>query len=425
MTRIASLRDHWAELSAMLDEALALAPEQRAAWLAALDGPRKAHAATLSGLLAGSPGVETDELLSSLPSFLDADDDEPAPGEPKPDDTVGPYRLLSLLGQGGMGAVWLAERVDQMPRRKIALKLPYIGWAPGLAQRMARERDILASLEHPHIARLYDAGVDALGRPYLALEYVDGTPIDRWCHDRNASLAERLRLLLQVASAVAHAHTRLVVHRDLKPSNILVDADGQVRLLDFGIARLIEGEGSEPLTRAGAAPLTPDYASPEQMQGRPAGTPSDVYSLGVVAYELLAGKRPYRLDGAARESAAGLAQALLATDVAPPSRAASDAERARSLRGDLDAIVGKALKKDPDERYPTVAAFADDLRRHLAHEPVSAQPDRFAIARSASSRATRCRSPPPPRSSSRSSPAPVSRSGRRARRGSKRRAPRR
>ena len=377
MSRFASLRDHWAELSALLDEALALPAGQREAWLAALDGPRKAHVGTLSGLLAAAPGVETDSLLSALPHFV-VDDGKAGPAGPAADDLVGPYRLLSPLGQGGMGSVWLAERTDGMPKRKVALKLPYIGWAPGLAQRLARERDILASLEHPHIARLYDAGLDALGRPYLALEYVDGTPIDRWCTEHHAPLAERLRLLLQVASAVAHAHTRLVVHRDLKPSNILVDGNGDVRLLDFGVARLIEGEGSEPLTRAGIAPLTPDYASPEQMLGRPAGTPSDVYSLGVVAYELLAGDRPYRLNGTVRQDASRLAEALLATEVAPPSRTVSDPDRARRLRGDLDAIVGKALKKDPDERYPTVTAFADDIRRHLAHEPVAAQPDRFA-----------------------------------------------
>jgi len=163
---------------------------------------------------------------------------------------IGPYRLLSPLGQGGMGSVWLAERTDGHPRRKIALKLPHVGWAPGLAARLARERDILASLEHPNIARLYDAGVDPLGRPYLALEYVDGTPIDHYCTAHSLSLRERLALVLQVAAAVAHAHTRLVVHRDLKPSNILVTESGSVRLLDFGIAKLLHDGGEATETHA-------------------------------------------------------------------------------------------------------------------------------------------------------------------------------
>jgi serine/threonine-protein kinase len=275
-----------------------------------------------------------------------------------------------------MGSVWLAERADSIPKRKVALKLPHLGWAPGLAERVERERDIVASLEHPHIARLYDAGLDALGRPYLALEYVDGTPIDRYAAEHRLTVPDRLRLFLQVAEAVAHAHAHLVVHRDLKPSNILVTGQGDVRLLDFGIAKLLEdsdtaAEESE-LTRAGGRALTPEYASPEQVRGEAIGTASDVYSLGVVAYELLTGKRPYTLG---KEGMHGLAEAIDTADVPLASRACDDTATRKQLAGDLDAILNKALKKLPSERYATVAAFADDVRRHLADEPVVARPD--------------------------------------------------
>src|SRR5450432_397664 len=305
------LHSDWPALSALLDEAMALPASERSAWLAALAGERSALRETLARLLEAATGVETDELLDVLPRFgAPADEGGDPLAAPAPDDAVGPYRLLSELGRGGMGAVWLAERADAQPRRKIALKLPHIGWAPGLAARLARERDILASLEHPNIARLYDAGVDQFGRPYLALEYVDGVPIDRYCQSRALPLRARLQLVRQVAAAVGHAHARLVVHRDLKPSNILVTASGEVRLLDFGIAKLLQDDDTSDatdLTRQSGRALTPDYASPEQIRGETIGTPSDVYSLGVVAYELLAQVRPYRLKATA---GGGLAEAI-------------------------------------------------------------------------------------------------------------------
>ncbi|MEO8312322.1 MAG: protein kinase [Caldimonas sp.] len=278
-----------------------------------------------------------------------------------------------------MGTVWLAERIDGQPRRKVALKLPHLGWAPGFAERLARERDILASLEHANIARLYDAGVDQLGRPYLALEYVAGTPIDRYCKEHALPLRQRLNLVLQIAAAVAHAHTRLVVHRDLKPSNILVTAGGEVRLLDFGIAKLLQDGGggqATELTQFAGQALTPDYASPEQIRGEPIGTASDVYSLGVVSYELLTGSRPYSLKGS---GASGLAEAIAGIEAPPASRAAlADPMLARQLSGDIDAIVNKALKKEVAERYASVEAFAQDIERHLAHQPVQAQADSLA-----------------------------------------------
>ena len=363
----------WPAISRRLDEALALAPAERSTWLDALDEGDSIKA-KLRQLLSEAGDVESGDFLGTLPKLAlgpaaaGGDDGAVAGG------TIGPYRLLTELGQGGMGTVWLAERVDGQPRRKIALKLPHVGWAPGLAARLARERDILASLEHPNIARLYDAGVDPLGRPYLALEYVDGTPIDRHCAAHSLSLRERLALLLQVAAAVAHAHTRLVVHRDLKPSNILVTEGGGVRLLDFGIAKMLQEEGGDAteLTAATGRVLTPDYASPEQIRGETIGTASDVYSLGVVAYELLAQVRPYHLP---RSGALSLVEAIAEAEPPPASRVALDAAAKRQLNGDLDAILNKVLKKSTAERYPTIEAFAADIERHLRGEPVQARPN--------------------------------------------------
>jgi len=376
VTPLSQLADDWPAINQLLDEALALAPDQRQDWLAALPSPHAALKDTLAGLLSALYGVETGDFLEALPRVgtlaLSG-----AGGEAVAGDLVGPWRLLRELGVGGMGSVWLAERADGRLKRQVALKLPRLDWTGGLAERMARERDILAMLEHPRIARLYDAGLDTMGRPYLALEYVEGLPIDRFAADRGLGVHQRLDLLLQVADAVAHAHSRLVVRRDLKPSNVLVTTDGQVRLLDFGIAKLIEGDAAPEtaLTRVSGRALTLDYASPEQIAGRPITTGSDVYSLAVVAYELLSGARPYRLK---RGSAAELEEAIASADVPRASVSAGDPSTRRALRGDLDAILHKALKKNPADRYPTVDALALDLRRHLANEPVSAQPDALA-----------------------------------------------
>ena len=369
MKPLSSLSDRWSEIDALLDEALTLPAAERALWLAALDGERAALRDTVAELLAAHAHAETGDFLGQLPSVhVPAAGDEPVAG-----DTVGPYRLLAPLGRGGMGVVWLAERADGQLKRQLALKLPRLAWGSAVAERLARERDILATLDHPHIARLYDAGVDARGRPYLAMEFVAGQPIDIYCSQHGLAPHERLALLLQVA-AVAHAHARLVVHRDLKPANILVTADGQARLLDFGIAKLLEGEHTQEtaLTRVAGAALTLDYASPEQIRGEPLGTASDVYSLAVVAYELLAGARPYRLK---RGSAAELEEAIASAEPPLASAMAGTPALKKALRGDLDAILNQGLKKDAAARYASMEALAQDIHRHLHGAPVLARPD--------------------------------------------------
>jgi serine/threonine-protein kinase len=305
--------------------------------------------------------------------------------------SVGPYCLLRLLGEGGMGQVWLAERADGTVQRSVALKLPHPGAGAQqqrLAQRFERERDILAALEHPHIARLYDAGVDldadGGSQPWLAMELVEGQPLTTWCDQARLTVVQRVQLFRQVLQAVQYAHSRLVVHRDLKPSNILVTEQGQVRLLDFGIATLLDDGGapSQPATEWQHAPFTPDYASPEQLLRAPIGTASDIYSLGVLLFELLCGQRPYRLR---RDTRGALEEAILELDPARPSRsitqdsvglqrASSMAHLRRQLRGDLDNIVRKALHKQPQARYVSAEAFEQDLLRWLNNEPVQAHP---------------------------------------------------
>ncbi|MGA8706692.1 MAG: serine/threonine-protein kinase, partial [Steroidobacteraceae bacterium] len=305
----------------------------------------------------------------------------------KPGARVGPYELIRLLGAGGMAEVWLARRADGAFTREVALKLPLLTrMQAGLEARFARERDILATLEHPHIARLYDAGIDPQGLPYLAMEYVQGEPLTRWCDAHRLGIPERLGLFLQVLEAVQYAHDRQVIHRDLKPSNILVSASGQVQLLDFGVARMLEGDETGPLalTSVYGRALTPDYASPELLRGDAVDARSDLYSLGVLLYELLTGTQPYRLRGAA--SIGALDQAIATLEIKKPSlqleqaapamRTATPQLAARQLRGDLDAIVLKALARNPAQRYPSAAALAEDLRRHLDGRPIQARPAR-------------------------------------------------
>lgn len=282
------------------------------------------------------------------------------------------YRLLRQVGRGGMGVVYLAERHFGDGVQTVALKLLDTGdWpADDAARRFAREAAILARLSHPNIAGLLDAGCLAGGRPFLAMEYVAGERIDRWCAAHAPALESRLRLFLKVCAAVAHAHRQLVIHRDLKPGNILVDAGGEPKLLDFGIARLLEG-GVATRTATAQRAMTLAYASPEQIRNEPLGTSSDVWQLGVVLYELVSGARPFP----ASDSPLTLSHAILTGEPPPPSRAAStDAFPTRGrLPADIDAIVLKAMRAAPGERYPGVAELAADLQRFLESRPVQAR----------------------------------------------------
>ncbi|MFZ9478388.1 MAG: protein kinase domain-containing protein [Steroidobacteraceae bacterium] len=373
---------NWPVLSKLLDEVLALPPADRDAWLKALPAEHWALRETLRRLLEVQAGIETRPFLDTLPKLTTAS--TPVSGLVAGDE-VGRYRLLEELGTGGMGCVWLAERADGQLKRKIALKLPRMVWADDLATRMARERDILGALDHPYIARLYDAGVDEKGRPYLALEYVEGQRIDAYCDARSLTLRQRIELFLQVVAAVQYAHVNLVIHRDIKPANVLINQQGMAKLLDFGIARLevdaqvLQGLGEAPETNTRA--MTPRYASPEQVRGERLSLASDVYSLGVLLYELLTGRSPYQLRN---DSRAALEIAVTEGDIRQPSRVdvTPQAAQARQstvsklsnvLRGDLDAILMKALSLDAGNRYLTVQAFGDDLARWMSGEVILAK----------------------------------------------------
>jgi serine/threonine protein kinase len=371
-------------LSRLLDEALPLDAEKRRRWLDALSPEYQALAEALREALLPA---EADGLAGSLDggagSYLDRIGTGPRPGE-----IVGPYRVIRLLGEGGMAEVWLAQRADGALKRDVALKLPMLlHLRKDLASRFASERDILAALEHPNIARLYDAGVSSNGLPYLAMEYVAGESLTAWCDARQTGIRERLKLFLQVLDAVQYAHAQRVIHRDIKPSNILVTDSGQVRLLDFGVAKLLAREEEQSdLTQRYGRVLTPDYASPELVRGEQLGAAGDVYALGVVLYELLSGNRPYHLQAGA--SIAQLEHAITAVEVkrassqvapgAGGNRGTTERKLARRLRGDLDAIVLKALAKAPSSRYESATAFADDLQRSLSGEPVEARPNRLS-----------------------------------------------
>jgi serine/threonine protein kinase/DNA-binding NarL/FixJ family response regulator len=357
--------EHVTTLSQLLDAALALRPAQRAAWLAALPREYAGYAPYLNQMLSASEAqVERSSTLPALDDFAHVDEALHA-GK-----AVGPYRLVREIGRGGMGSVWLADRVDAGLNRRVALKLPRLSWVAGMARRMARERDIGARLEHANIARLYDAGVDARGWPYLAFEYVDGVPIDRWCARQTTSIRDRVELIIRVAAAVAYAHARQVIHRDLKPSNVLVTADGVVHLLDFGIARLLDDDArDDDATRTHGRAMTLPYAAPELILGDDATTASDIYSLGALAYELLARAKPFV---PARDTAAALEEAILRGD-APPASSRASPDDAPHLQGGLDAIVEVAMRVEPGERYDSVEALVDDLRQYLEGRPVHAE----------------------------------------------------
>jgi len=374
----------WKQVDPLFTAALELAPGERGAWLEGLRERQPGLAPIVEELLATHEQLERATGVETVPRLA-----VPPPGDTfAAGEAIGPFRLVRPLGRGGMGEVWLAEQADGRVARKVALKLPTFFEAGGArAERFRRERDILAKLEHPNIARLYDAGVTDKGQPWLAMEFVQGEPLDAHCAARSLSIRDRLGLMRQVLAAVAHAHRFLVVHRDLKPANILVDAGGQAHLLDFGIAKLLGDEGGAEgapvdLTRLGGRAMTLRYAAPEQATEGAITTATDVYALGVILHELLAGASPYR---AVREGRALPQIALVQEHIARPSSLTlSDAaarERglgnarllARVLSGDLDAILLKALRRDPADRYASAEQFDEDLRAHLESRPVAAR----------------------------------------------------
>jgi eukaryotic-like serine/threonine-protein kinase len=356
----------WNRASKHLDDLLDLSAEEREASIDALSLLDPDVAVDVQTLLAAHRRLTSEGFLEADLSIT--------PAGPSAGLAVGPYVLTESIGHGGMGSVWRADRSDGRFKGSVAVKLlnpELIGKSSG--DRFTREGQILAKLTHPNIARLLDAGLTATGQPFLVLELVDGSQIDRYCDAHGTRVNARLLLFLDVLAAVAHAHANLIVHRDLKPSNVLVTTGGAVKLLDFGIAKLLDAESGEDtpmlLTRGGGA-LTPKYAAPEQVTAGAITTATDVYALGVMLYELLTGVHPV----GSPESAAGLVRAIVENEPLRPSDVAPQDVRA-ALRGDLETIIGKAMRKRPSERYASVVEFADDIRRYMQHQPISARPD--------------------------------------------------
>ena len=381
-------KERWRQLGPLFDRVQDADPATRDALLADLDASEAGLAADLRSLLDEHRALQGEGFLERplAGGFAAAS----LTGH-----TVGPYTLRSEIGVGGMGSVWLAERTDGRFSGQVAVKLLNASRLGSQGEaRFRREGHILARLSHPHVARLLDAGISSSGQPYLVLEHVEGQRIDAYCDERRLTIEARLTLFLGVLAAVAHAHSQLIVHRDLKPSNLLVTGDGTVKLLDFGIAKLVEreqGDEDTALTREGESLLTPEYAAPEQLKGVAVTTRTDVYALGVLLYLLLSGQHP----AGSITSPAELIRAVVETGAVRLSEATRTQGRAdevtlttlaerrgttprrlqAALRGDLDNIVAKALKVDPAERYASVEALAEDVRRYLHHEPVSARPD--------------------------------------------------
>ncbi len=351
-------RDAMAGFEAWLDQ-----PEaERAAFLDRLAREQPSLLPRVQAMIDADAGAERQGFLAAPIGALAA--------APQAGQRVGAWTLQALIASGGMGEVWRALRNDGRYRGQAAVKLQRSRAASAHGDaRFAREAEFLARVSHPHVAQLLDAGSTAAGERYLVLEYVNGSTIDRWCEQQQLDVDARLRLFTQVCEAVAFAHAQQVVHRDLKPSNILVTEQGHAKLLDFGVAKLLGDDAGAELTRLSAAALTPEYASPEQIEGGPVSPATDVYALGVLLFVLLAGRRPY---GGAQSSPAQLARCIVEDEPLRLSRAAPPAQRAR-LRGDLDRIVAKALRKAPAQRYAGAQALADDITRHLRAEPVLAR----------------------------------------------------
>ena len=380
--------ERWSAIDGLFSRALELEPGERRAFLDHACGADAALRAEIEELLEADERARTFLESPAVPALLDGDAADPPAGA-----RFGPYRIERLLGRGGMGTVWLATRDDGQFERQVALKLLHHGTRnPEALQRFRAERQILARLEHPAIARLYDGGETADGVPFLVMEYVEGLPLDTYCDRNRLGIEDRLRLFRRLLDAVAYAHQNLLVHRDIKPQNILVTAQGEPKLLDFGIAKqLVEAAGGAEPAPTGLRAMTPSYASPEQVRGEAVTTASDVYALGVMLYEMLCGRSPYRLQSGLRHEleAAILdqeprkpSQALAREELQGPSleeicaaRHARPRELRRRLTGDLDTLALTALRKEPQRRYHSIVELASDIDNHLRNLPIAARPD--------------------------------------------------
>src|SRR5215510_4143700 len=379
--------ERWRRVEELFRTAIDRPPAERDSYLTrACDGDEDLRREVLSLLERDTAEDFIQDPIANVALSFTAKSNNDLSGE-----RVGPYRVLRLIGRGGMGDVYEAERDDDQFQQQVAIKIIKRGMDTDFVRdRFLRERQILASLDHPHIARLFDGGATEDGRPYFVMEFVAGEPITAYCRSHQLSVNEKLKLFRKVCSAVQHAHQRLVIHRDLKPSNILIThpadlkadvKDGEPKLLDFGIAKLLSPDVSEADTRTETAlrMMTPEYASPEQARGQAVATTTDVYSLGVVLYELLTERRPHEFRTYAP---AEIERAICETMVEEPSKVVGQmtgapSRLARQLVGDLDNIVMMAMRKEPERRYQSVEQFSEDIRRYLEGMPVVARKDTF------------------------------------------------
>src|SRR5213080_1766213 len=371
--------ERWKRVDAVFEQALELPQDQRAAFLQENCNSDAEVRREVESLLSSH---ERAGNFIDQPSLFFGDDTLRDNGSTlQAGELIGSYRIIREIGRGGMGAVYLAERADEQYKKQVAIKLIKRGMdTDSVLRHFRNERQILAGFDHPNIARLFDGGTTDNGLPYFVMEYVEGLPINEYCAAHKISLVERLKLFREVCAAVSYAHRHTVIHRDIKMSNILVTSDGTPKLLDFGIAKILQpGAGPEALmTMTGVRPMTPEYASPEQVRGEPVTTASDVYSLGIVLYELLVGRSPYRFTS---RSPLDIAREITDTEPPRPSTVVSNKNQQseisnqKLLRGDLDNIALMALRKEPERRYQSVEQLSDDIHRHLGNRPILARKD--------------------------------------------------
>jgi eukaryotic-like serine/threonine-protein kinase len=370
--------ERWKQVEEIFEQALELPVNERAAFLQKSSNGDDELRGEVESLLKSHASAEN--FIDERSLFFSGEDLEHVEEAILPGQLIGAYRIVREIGRGGMGAVYLAERADEQYKKQVAIKLIKRGMdTDAVLRRFQNERQILASFDHANIARLFDAGTTASGQPYFVMEYIDGLPIDEYCDQNQLGIPERLRLFRKVCAAVSYAHRRQVVHRDIKRSNIFVTAEGTPKLLDFGIAKILQQTNSAEslVTMTGARLMTPECASPEQLRGEPVTAASDVYSLGVVLYELLTGCLPYQLKSRLPDA---VARAVTESEPKKPSATVVSAGNQQSrnlklLRGDLDNILLMALRKEPERRYQSVDALSEDLRRHLEARPVLARKD--------------------------------------------------